>query len=95
MKEWEDPMIRNLQQNLEKETSRYNCTYGLCNTLISVPIWLFDPFYAGFLMIIWYMVADSLLAFKGALLTSIGIYIMSFLNIIYKDGRPFWNSYEI
>jgi hypothetical protein len=46
-------------------------------------------------MIIWYMVADSLLAFKGALLTSIGIYIMSFLNIIYKDGRPFWNSYEI
>ena len=43
-------------------------------------------------MIIWYLVADSLLAFKGALLTSIGIYLMSFLNIIYKDGRPFWNS---
>lgn len=46
-------------------------------------------------MLSWYLFADSLLAFKGALVTAIGIFIVSFLNMIYKDGRPFWNSPEI
>ena len=46
-------------------------------------------------MIGWYLCADSLLAFKGAIVTCVGIYMIAFMNIIYKDGRPFWNNKSI
>lgn len=46
-------------------------------------------------MISWYLYADSLLAFKGSFVTCIGLYFLAFLNIIYKDGRPFWNNKDI
>lgn len=46
-------------------------------------------------MVAWYLCFDSLLAFKGSIVTAVGIYFMSFLNLIYKDGRPFWNNSEI
>ena len=68
---------------------------GWCNIMISFPLTLFDPFYTPFLMVIWYLAGDSLLAFKGSIVTCIGLFWLAFLNIIYKDGRPFWNSAEI
>lgn len=43
-------------------------------------------------MILFYMLTDSLIAFKSAILTCFGIYIMTFLKLLYKDGRPFWTS---
>ena len=42
-----------------------------------------------------YGVRDSLLAFKTALITSFGYYIMTCLKLVYKDARPFWVSNEI
>ena len=60
--------------------------------VISAPMVIFNSFFSGALMLFWYLCADSLLAFKGALVTAIGIFLVSFLNIVYKDGRPFWNS---
>ena len=46
-------------------------------------------------MVAWYLCADSLLAFKGSIVTAVGIYFMALLNLIYKDGRPFWNDSRI
>lgn len=39
-----------------------------------------------------YLTTDSLLAFKTALITSLGYYFLTFLKLIYKDARPFWVS---
>ena len=41
------------------------------------------------------MATDSLIAFKSSVLTCFGIYIMTFLKLLYKDGRPFWLSNPI
>lgn len=90
MKNIEDPFIINVQAALPE-----NCLVGVCNTLLSFPDTLFDPFYTPLMMIVWYLCADSLIAFKGCLVTCIGMYMLAFLNIIYKDGRPFWNSQYI
>jgi hypothetical protein len=90
MKQVEDPMITDLQNNLS-----VSCQTGWCNRLLSFPMVLFNSFFSGALMVVWYLCADSLLAFKGAVMQAVGIFIVSFLSIIYKDGRPFWNSAEI
>lgn len=42
-----------------------------------------------------YLSTDSLIAFKSSALTSIGIYFITFLKLLYKDGRPFWISAPI
>lgn len=42
-----------------------------------------------------YLCTDSLIAFKSAILTCFGIYIITFLKLIYKDGRPFWVSFDV
>ena len=41
-------------------------------------------------MCFFYLASDSLIAFKNALMTCFGIYIMTFLKLLYKDARPFW-----
>jgi hypothetical protein len=69
--------------------------HGTCNLILSIPQYLFDPKWTMFLNILWYLCADSLIAYKGALLQASGIFILSFLNMVYKDGRPFWDSTEI
>jgi hypothetical protein len=68
---------------------------GFCNILLSFPSEIYSPFYAGAWMVAWYLCADSLLAFKGSIVTAVGIYFMALLNLIYKDGRPFWNDSRI
>jgi hypothetical protein len=42
-----------------------------------------------------YLTTDSLLAFKTAMITCIGYYILTFLKLLYKDTRPFWLSKDI
>ena len=37
-----------------------------------------------------YLASDSLIAFKSAILTCFGLYFITFLKLMYKDGRPFW-----
>jgi hypothetical protein len=46
-------------------------------------------------MCLFYLFTDSLIAFKSAILTCFGVYIITFLKLIYKDGRPFWIAYDI
>lgn len=42
-----------------------------------------------------YLTTDSLLAFKTAIITCFGYYILTFLKLMYKDARPFWLSEQI
>jgi len=56
----------------------------------SIPIYLLSPHVTLAIMIFLYLAADSLIAFKAALLTCFGLYFLTFLKLIYKDGRPFW-----
>lgn len=46
-------------------------------------------------MFLFYLGTDSLIAFKSAILSCFGIYIITFLKLLYKDGRPFWLSNPI
>lgn len=46
-------------------------------------------------MAIEYLFIDSLIAFKSAFLTCLGIYIVSIFNLFFKDGRPFWQVPQI
>lgn len=46
-------------------------------------------------MMLLYLVTDSLLAFKSAIITCFGYYILTVLKLLYKDGRPFWLSQEV
>lgn len=48
-----------------------------------------------FFMMLFYLTTDSLLAFKSALITSFGYFILTVLKLLYKDGRPFWLSNEV
>lgn len=46
-------------------------------------------------MLLLYLSTDSLIAFKSAILTCFGIYFITFLKLLYKDGRPFWIKEQI
>mmetsp|Transcript_42000 Transcript_42000/g.57111 ORF Transcript_42000/g.57111 Transcript_42000/m.57111 type:complete len:207 (-) Transcript_42000:456-1076(-) len=46
-------------------------------------------------MIFLYLVSDSLIAYKSALLNCFGLYILNLYKLIMKDPRPFWISGEI
>ena len=48
-----------------------------------------------FVMQFLYLTTDSLLAFKSALITCLGYYVLTVLKLIYKDARPFWISSEV
>jgi hypothetical protein len=53
------------------------------------------PVFTTFMMIFLYLTTDSLLAFKSALITCMGYYILTVLKLLYKDARPFWLSKEV
>jgi len=46
-------------------------------------------------MIFMYLMTDSLIAFKSALLNCFGIYCLNMYKIITRDPRPFWLSPDI
>ena len=41
------------------------------------------------------LVAVSALAYKTTLVTCIGIYLLAFMQMMFKSGRPFWDNAEI
>lgn len=55
-----------------------------------IPIYLLLPETTCLFMCILFLCTDSLIAFKSAILTCFGIYFITFLKLLYKDGRPFW-----
>jgi hypothetical protein len=62
---------------------------------MQIPLFLLDPKTTLAIMLFLYLSTDSLIAFKSAALTTIGIYFITFLKLLYKDGRPFWISAPI
>lgn len=60
-----------------------------------IPLVLCKPEITCFFMFFFYLSTDSLIAFKSAILTCFGIFLITFLKLIYKDGRPFWIEKEI
>ena len=41
------------------------------------------------------LLADSWLAYKTTLVTGFGIYLIAFMQLSFKSGRPFWDVAEI
>ena len=57
---------------------------------LDIPLFLVSPYNTCFFMMIFYLSTDSLIAFKSALLTCFGFYVITFLKLLYKDPRPYW-----
>ena len=55
-----------------------------------IPLMAVRPFVTCLFMALLYLTTDSLIAFKSAILTCFGLYFITFLKLLYKDGRPFW-----
>lgn len=84
----EGDLIRNFQQRLDGSSSFYQVFFN-------IPLALVTPHATALFMILFYLATDSLIAFKSSLLTCFGIYIITFLKLLYKDGRPFWVEPDI
>lgn len=67
----------------------------MCSKFIDLPTLLFSWRSTCAVMIALSACFDSLIAFKSAFLTCMGIYTMAVLNMFYKDSRPFWESIKI
>ena len=88
LQESENNMIINLQSHFasdETTTKVLRWIFLIIMSLVRVEVTVL-------FMLLLYLATDSLIAFKSALLTSFGIYIITFLKLLYKDGRPFWLS---
>lgn len=55
-----------------------------------VPQVVLSPEFTSAVLIFLYLMSDSLIAFKSALLACFGIYFVTILKLLYKDGRPYW-----
>ena len=87
VQDWEnEAVILPLQEKLAISTD------DPLNGFMSSPIYLFNARTTVFFMMSLYMFTDSLIAYTTAFTTCIGIYILAFLNLLFKDGRPFWTS---
>lgn len=62
---------------------------------MKVPLILVRPETTCLFMFMLYLSTDSLIAFKSSILTCFGIYLITFLKLLYKDGRPFWINADI
>lgn len=62
---------------------------------MNIPLVLVRPETTCFFMFLLYLSTDSLIAFKSSIMTCFGIYIITFLKLLYKDGRPFWINPDI
>ena len=63
--------------------------------MMSIPYWCFTPEFCVFMLYALLLVADSWLAYKTTLVTGLGIYFVAFMQLSFKNGRPFWDVAEI
>ena len=68
---------------------------GACSRAMQVPYVIFGAEFTIYMLFALLLLADSWLAYKTALVTGVGIYFMSFLQMCFKSGRPFWDVAEI
>ena len=66
-----------------------------CSIAMQVPYVIFSTEATVYMLFALLLIADSWLAYKTALVTGVGIYFMSFLQMCFKSGRPFWDVAEI
>lgn len=88
----ENKLILNIQSSFPFPSSTE--TLGI-ETFFKTPIYLLQENVSCLYMIFLFLATDSLIAFKSALLTCFGFYAISYLKLVYKDGRPFWLSQDI
>jgi hypothetical protein len=62
---------------------------------MKLPLFLVRPNVTCLFMLLLYLATDSLIAFKSSILTCFGLYFITFLKLMYKDGRPFWLNKDI
>lgn len=60
-----------------------------------IPLILVKPETTCLFMFLLYLTTDSLIAFKSSIMTCFGIFFITFLKLLYKDGRPFWINSDI
>ena len=58
---------------------------------MSISRYIFDTEIIIEVLFILMLVGDSALAYKTTLVTAIGIYILAFIQMMFKSGRPFWD----
>lgn len=63
--------------------------------IMKIPLVLVKPPMTCLFMFFLYLTTDSLIAFKSSILTCFGFYIITFLKLLYKDGRPFWVETDV
>ena len=80
----EDVLIIKIQNNFSTSTAM--------EVFFKIPIYFVRINITCLFMCVFFLLTDSLLAFKAAFLTCFGIYLMIFFKLIYKDNRPFWDS---
>jgi hypothetical protein len=60
-----------------------------------VPQVVLSPNFTCAVLFYFYLLTDSLIAFKSALLTCFGLFFITILKLLYKDGRPYWVDGDI
>jgi len=63
--------------------------------IFEIPMMLVRPQATMNFMEFLYLTTDSLLAFKTAIISCFGYYILTCLRLMYKDTRPFWLSSDV
>jgi len=66
-----------------------------CYYTMLAPVYLFETKYVIFYCYALLLIADSWLAYKTTLVTCIGLYFSTFLELCFRDSRPFWDQLEI
>jgi len=98
LKPIESENIIKLQKWINNDLS---CGVGsTCFFFLKLPTNIINPRVTVALMLAMGMGMDSLIAFKSAFLTCIGLYLISVMNMFNKDSRPYWeelgiSSYDI
>ena len=62
---------------------------------MSTSRYIFDTDIVILFLYVLMLVGDSALAYKTALVTAMGIYILAFIQMMFKSGRPFWDAANI
>lgn len=83
----ENEAILWLQKEIPPESIWRN-VFGVFYTMFSTEVTLL-------VQIFLFLADDSLLAFKGALVYSVGVYIVMMMKLIMQDPRPYWQEQTI
>lgn len=87
-----------LQDNESEMIVKLQQSFGHSAALeffMRLPLILVRPQVTCLFMCLLYLASDSLIAFKSAILTCFGFYFITFLKLLYKDGRPFWLDSQV